>query len=234
MSLPTFYFAAGFSTGERVELSGREAWHALGVRRLTAGDVIRLIDGRGGVALATVEELPGPQLAWLRVGDCSQAQPLQPDIVLATALAKGDRQTTLLDMSCQLGISGYQPLDCSRSVTRMGKNTLVRWQKVCLEACKQSGNPWLPEILPTISPETAVIRAMSDTRQVFYAHPAGRPLADIAAARRLALLVGPEGGFTDHEARTMQDAGAIPVTLGANILRIEAAAVSLLARFRLA
>jgi 16S rRNA (uracil1498-N3)-methyltransferase len=234
MSLPTFYLENGFAAGDQAEIRGREAWHALGVRRLSLGDSIRLIDGRGSVGVASVERIDGPRQATLRVGECTRAEPLRPDVLLACALAKGDRQATLLDMACQLGVNGYRPLDCARSVTRMGKNSLLRWQKVCLEACKQSGNAWLPRFLPLVTPQVAVAEALAERRQVFFAHPAGKSLAEIPAAERLAVLVGPEGGFSDSEVVAMQQAGAIAVTLGPNILRIEAAAISLLARFRLA
>ena len=55
MSMPTFYLDEGFHEGTLITLSGKEAWHALGVRRLDVGDPIRLIDGKGTHALATVE-----------------------------------------------------------------------------------------------------------------------------------------------------------------------------------
>ena len=96
MSMPTFYLDKGFHEGTAITLSGKEAWHALGVRRLDVGDPVRLIDGKGTYALATVESLEGRNQACLRVAELTKIPPLQPDIVLATAIAKGDRQTTIL------------------------------------------------------------------------------------------------------------------------------------------
>ena len=232
MSMPTFYLDEGFHEGSLITLSGKEAWHALGVRRLDIGDPIRLIDGKGTHALAAVEIIEGRNQACLRVAELTIIPPLQPDIVLATAIAKGDRQTTILDMATQLGISAWQPLQCDRSVSKVGKNSYQRWQRICLEACKQSGSAWLPELLPAAKPEDVARQAHATGREVLLAHPDGVTVDCSSAADKL-LLIGPEGGFTDDEVRQIVSAGAKKVSLGQQILRIETAAVSLLATLRL-
>lgn len=232
MSMPTFYFDEGFSEGSFITLSGKEAWHALGVRRLAVGDAIRLIDGKGSHALATVESLEGRNQACVRVAGVIQIPPRQPDIVLATAIAKGDRQSTMLDMATQLGFSAWQPLLCERSVSKVGKNSYQRWQRICLEACKQSGSAWLPELLPAEKPEDVARKAQAAGREVLLAHPDG-VVVDCSSAVDKLLMIGPEGGFTDAEVTRIVSAGAKKVSLGQQILRIETAAVSLLAGFRL-
>ncbi|MCK5360916.1 MAG: 16S rRNA (uracil(1498)-N(3))-methyltransferase [Gammaproteobacteria bacterium] len=232
MSMPTFYLAEGFDEDSLITLSGKEAWHALGVRRLDKGDSIRVIDGRGSIALARVENLEGRNMASLSVGVVEHIPPQTPNIILATAIAKGDRQSTILDMATQLGISAWQPLQCHRSVTKLGKNSYERWQRICLEACKQSGAAWLPQLLPVEKPEDVTRIACAQGREVLLAHPDGESMKGISSADTL-LMVGPEGGFTDDEVKRIVAAGASKVSLGQNILRIEAAAVSLLARLRL-
>jgi 16S rRNA (uracil1498-N3)-methyltransferase len=233
MSKPTFYLAEGFKEDSLITLSGKEAWHALGVRRLDVGDSIRLIDGRGNVAVARVESLQGRNQASLSVADVMHIHPQIPDIILATAIAKGDRQSTLLDMATQLGISAWQPLQCHRSVSKLGKNSYERWQRICLEACKQSGTAWLPELFPIDKPEEVAKTACAEGREVLLAHPDGEA-TQLAGDRDKLLMVGPEGGFTDEEVKRIVAAGARKISLGQNILRIETAAVSLVARLRLA
>lgn len=232
MSMPSFYLDKGFNEGRLITLSGKEAWHALGVKRLDVGDSIRLIDGKGGQALATVESLEGRNQASLRVAELYQIPPQQPDIVLATAIAKGDHQSTMLDMASQLGISAWQPLLCERSVSKVGKNSYQRWQRICLEACKQSGSAWLPELLQAAKPEDVAREAHAAGREVLLAHPDGADVNNISTNAKL-LMIGPEGGFTDDEVRRIVSTGAKKVSLGQQILRIETAAVSLLARIRL-
>jgi len=232
MSMPTFYLSEGFREDSLITLSGKEAWHALGVRRLDVGDPIRLIDGRGNTAFARVENLEGKNKASLSVGTVSHIPPQVPNIILATAIAKGDRQATMLDMATQLGISAWQPLACHRSVSKPGKNSYERWQRVCLEACKQSGAAWLPELLPAAKPEDVAKAACAEGREVLLAHPDGEAM-NVTSKNEILLMVGPEGGFTEDEVKRIVAAGARKIRLGQNILRIEAAAVSLLARFRL-
>ncbi len=232
MSMPTFYLAEGFSEDSLITLSGKEAWHALGVRRLDVGDPIRLIDGKGNLTLARVENLEGKNKASLSVGTVSHIPPQVPNIILATAIAKGDRQSTLLDMATQLGISAWQPLQCHRNVSKIGKNSYERWQRICLEACKQSGSAWLPELLPVAKPEDVAGAACAEGREVLLAHPDGEAIHTTINTDKL-LMVGPEGGFTDDEVKRIVATGARKVSLGQHILRIETAAVSLLARLRL-
>ena len=232
MSMPTFYLEEGFTADSLITLTGKEAWHALGVRRLNVGDSIRLIDGMGNVALARVENLEGRNQASLSVAKVDHFPPQEPNIVLATAIAKGDRQSTLLDMATQLGISAWQPLQCQRSVSKPGKNSYERWQRICLEACKQSGAAWLPELLPVAIPEEIAKAACAEGREALLAHPDGESMSIISDTDKV-LMVGPEGGFTDEEVKRIVATGARKVSLGQNILRIETAAVSLLARLRL-
>jgi len=229
--MPTFYLAEGFNENSLITLSGKEAWHALAVRRLNVGDPIRLIDGKGNVAWASVENQQARNIASIRVGDVSYFLPQVPSIILATAVAKGDRQTIMLDMATQLGISAWQPLLCQRSVSKVGKNSTDRWRRICLEACKQSGSAWLPELLPAAKPEDVAREACTRGREVLLAHPDGDELNTVSPVNKL-LLVGPEGGFTDKEVNKIIAAGAKKINLGQNILRIETAAVSLLAQLR--
>jgi len=165
------------------------------------------------------------------VSEVTRISPQTPDIILATAIAKGDRQSTMLDMATQIGISAWQPLLCQRSVSKPGKNSTERWQRIFLEACKQCGSAWLPELLPAAKPEDVVRKAYAGGREVLLAHPDGEELNITSAVDKL-LLVGPEGGFTDEEVNKIVAAGAKKVSLGQNILRIETAAISFLASFR--
>jgi 16S rRNA (uracil1498-N3)-methyltransferase len=232
MSTPTFYIEQDMQAGDRIDLEGKEAWHAIGVKRLNVDDPVRLINGRGSVAMAKVENITGRYRAMLAIETVNHVPPIKPDIILATAVAKGDRQSIMLDMATQLGMNSWQPLACRRSVSKIGKNSYQRWQKVCLEACKQSGAAWLPELLPAAMPAEVAKQAVAGGREVLLAHPDGEKNYPVSAADKM-LMVGPEGGFTDDEVEKTVAAGARIISLGFNILRIETAAISLLARCRL-
>lgn len=236
MSDPFFYYADLATAGEQVTLTGDEAQHAAGARRLRAGETLVLFDGRGLSAPATLVALRdrGRTLD-LRLG-ARTAQPPLPAITLACALSKGDRLATLLDMATQLGMTSFTPLICTHSVVQPSAASLARLHRICLEACKQCRRTWLPQIHEPATVADAVGQGRATGARLLLAHPAGRPWTALSAApaQGLTILVGPEGGFSEQEVALAREGGAEIVGLGDAILRIETAAVALLALAALA
>lgn len=235
---PWFYLDAIPPAGETADLDRDEARHVLGSRRLSAGDSIIVFDGRGTVARTTMVEAHSRRAVTLRVNELfCEPQPL-PAIQLATALPKGDRLSTMVSMAAQLGAASILPLTCARSVVRVRPNLWPRLERITLEACKQSRQPWPPTIGQETTP--AELPGVCDGPK-FVAHPGGRPLREVVAESAgaasgdtpVTLVVGPEGGFTDDEVETLTDAGALTVDLGPSVLRLETAAVAVLAGARL-
>lgn len=231
-----FFFCPDLAAGgARVTLGGEEAHHAT-VRRLRTGNTLTLFDGHGLTAQAIVRTLT-PRGREIEVEIVTRAtQPAaMPPVHLCCALPKGDRFTTLIDMATQLGMSSFTPLRCEHSVVLPAENLAARSRRIALEACKQSRRAWLPEIRGPATPLEAVRQFSGESAGVWLAHPGGRSARDMRAGegRALALLIGPEGGFTDAEVRAALAAGAQTVELGQGILRIETAAAALLAAVRL-
>ncbi len=222
-----FYFPGLTSAPARVTLSGEEAQHAAAARRLRPGDTVTLFDGAGTVAHADIVGA-GARSVEL-VLHAAQRQPPPLPLHLACALPKGDRQATLLDMATQLGMTDFTPLRCAHSVVTPGPNSAARWQRLCLEACKQSRRAYLPRLHGALAP--ASVAAARGTLPVLIAHPDGVPFARLRAPLRAGaiLLIGPEGGFTPEEVAAVRAAGGEAVALGPAVLRIETAATVLLA-----
>jgi 16S rRNA (uracil1498-N3)-methyltransferase len=233
MSEPLFYAETLGPAGATVTLAGDEARHAAGARRLRAGDALWLFDGRGALARATLlAAAKRDGTLTLRIEERRDAPPPPRRLHLACAPPKGDRQAVLLDMATQLGMTDFTPLACARAVAAPGANAAARWRRVCLEACKQSRRLHLPAIHAEATP--AAVAAAGGW--VLIAHPSGAPLAHLRppeSADKVTLLIGPEGGFTDDEVAAATAAGARAVSLGEAILRIETAAVALLAALAL-
>jgi len=234
MTEPLFYAEHLPDAGAAFTLTGDEAHHAAASRRLAPGDTLWLFDGRGGLARATLGQITqrGRELA-LRIDERRTEPPPQPSLHLACALPKGDRQGVLLDMATQLGMTQFTPLVCERGVAKTGTQGPGRWRRICLEACKQSRRVYLPEIREPASPAQVAARH----RGSWIAHPSGVAAGEMLAGTlpdALTLLVGPEGGFTEEEVRQAVEHGAHAVSLGSAILRIETAAISLLAVISLA
>ncbi len=229
---PLFYSEHLSEVGANLMLSGDEARHALAARRLQSGDMLWLFDGHGGLARASLQRVGkrGRELE-LRVEERQTAATPKSVLHLACALPKGDRQNVLLDMATQLGMTHFTPLLCERSVVKPGAGSLQRWQRICLEACKQSRRLYFPTIHNPCTLQELLARASTPKDSLWIAHPAasGQSLA-IAhqALNDVTVLVGPEGGFTDAEIELAEAAGARRISLGSNILRIETAAVAAL------
>jgi len=240
MSEPLFYSEHLADPGATLTLTGDEARHAAASRRLQVGETLWLFDGHGGLVRTTLLHISARgRTLDLRIEERRAEPPPKPAIHLACALPKGDRQGTLLDMATQLGITEFTPLACERSVVRSGANSAERWWRICLEACKQSRRPYLPILHAAATPQEIVAREAGRANSVWIAHPSAAAVAVSRAVEQNAsadvtILVGPEGGFTEAEVERTTAAGARQIALGSAILRIETAAVALVAAFSLA
>ncbi|MFQ5755324.1 MAG: RsmE family RNA methyltransferase [Acidiferrobacterales bacterium] len=234
-----FYFPALASAEGIATLAGNEGHHAGGARRLAVGDDIWLFDGHGTVGRAKISAIDRRKSVLQAIIDeCCVVPAPQPRIELACALPKGERQSILLENATQLGINAFWPLQCDRSIVKPGANASRRWQRICVEACKQSRRPHLPVIHKPVRPEALMSATAVMEYAIWVAHPpaTSRTLQDLISivrtdvlTRAILLVVGPEGGFTDAEVASLVASGAQTVSLGPAILRIETAAIALLA-----
>lgn len=231
MAVPWFHVESLPPAGGTWLLTSEEARHATGSRRLAAGDEVVLFDGNGGIAAGTLGSarhrdgsLP------VHVTEVRPVAWVGRRVHLVSALPKGDRLSTLVDMTTQLGVASFAPLKCARSVVSGTDGRAERIRRIQVEACKQARWPWLPELRPETTIDRLAQRAASDG-PLLVAHPGGEPVRDLVAAAGVApaahvtVAIGPEGGFTDDELVALAAAGATRVDLGPTILRIETAAV---------
>lgn len=222
---PCFYCPELPAEGDAGSLDDEEARHASASRRIRAGDSIGLIDGRGTRARAVVDAVTRRSLSFT-VHERWRVPPPSPAIVVATAVPKGERFRTLIDMLSQLGAAAIVPLVCEHSTVKPRSSSVARWRRIAIEACKQSRNPHVPEIVEPSSLADSLARVGAGDALI-YADAAGGRLEDcLGAGARLHLYVGPEGGFSDGEKQRLAGCGARPVGFGGNVLRVETAAVA--------
>lgn len=225
MPSPWFYVSALPDVGDAWPLPREEAKHALGARRLEVGDEVVLFDGRGGIAEGCLE---GTRLRDGSVPVRVAARRSVPRggraVHLATALPKGDRLATLVDMTAQLGVASLTPLRCERSVVGETASRAERIRRIQVEACKQARAAWLPDLGEETTPGAL---AAAHRGRLLVAHPGGARPREFAArlGDSCTIAIGPEGGFTDAEVERLRVAGAVAIDLGPTILRIETAAV---------
>ncbi|MDG2052014.1 MAG: RsmE family RNA methyltransferase [Myxococcota bacterium] len=211
---------------ETAVLPVEEGRHGGRSHRLRPGDTLTLTDGRGRIAHA--ELLSGDRRETrVRVAEVHEFEPTPSPLHVATAIPKGERMSTLLAMTTQLGITSYTPLHCERSVVIPNPDPPPRWDRIVRENAKQSHQAWMPEVLSASSPQQW--RPPRGTPRIWILDPSGEDTLGTAAADGngpQCLLIGPEGGFTSSEREALRRAGGKTVSLGGPILRIETAAVA--------
>lgn len=224
MSHDWFYHEHIPSVGATAELDAAEARHALGARRLQVGESITLFDGQGTSAIAALQSADKRHTI-VEITERTTHEKPKRTITLASALPKGDRQAVMLSMAAQLGIARFIPLHCERSVAKVSKGFESRTQRIFIEACKQSRQPFVPVIDAAMTPKEL---SRADVGSILVADPAGAPITSQSpSTSAITLVIGPEGGFAEHELRELQSPNAALVSLGESILRIETAAVAM-------
>jgi 16S rRNA (uracil1498-N3)-methyltransferase len=226
--LDRFYCPELFA-GQPVRLEGPEAHHLARVLRKSVGEVVELFDGSGRQATAEITGI-SKKAADLRLLDFKETPPPGVEIILASAVPKGDRFRWLVEKATELGVDRLIPLITERSVVKPGEGKREKMEQAVIEACKQSGRNRLMRIEEPTSLDVVLEVCNAQNQLTLFAHPAGQPLKEAFQKELPAsifLLVGPEGGWAEEEVAKASAAGAVSVSLAANILRIETAAIAL-------
>ncbi|RME94185.1 MAG: 16S rRNA (uracil(1498)-N(3))-methyltransferase [Verrucomicrobia bacterium] len=233
-----FHLPPEACTETRLRLEGAEARHAIRVLRLRPGEQVAVLDGRGGEYACTVAAVDSRRLT-LEVHSRRLHRRPACRVGLFQAVAKGRSMDLILQKAVELGAALIQPVLTARSVPNYDAKEAAarqaRWQAIAIEAMKQCGNPWLPEVRPP-QPFTACLPTPSEGAPVVVADLAADALPFRAWFLRqrearawppteIALWIGPEGDFTPEEREQLFAAGATPVSFGPRILRCETAAL---------
>jgi 16S rRNA (uracil1498-N3)-methyltransferase len=234
-SHPPRFYASPLAPGQ-VALTDDQAHHARNVLRLKAGDAVELFDGAGVTARGVIDAI-GRAETLVTVEACEQAvERPEPVIELAFAVPKGKRLDWLLEKATELGAAILQPVVFARSVAggaELSAGKRQRWLGHCISAAKQCRTDFLPDLREPISLDRYLAGRESEICLVGDVDPAGPSLAGALATwqqgQRVSLIVGPEGDFTSDEWQAMMGSGVTGVRLGSNVLRVETAAVALLA-----
>jgi 16S rRNA (uracil1498-N3)-methyltransferase len=218
--------------GGMAELRGEEARHLTRVLRAEAGERYEISDGRA-VWLAEIEEARGDRVIF-RAIEPVEAPETPVRITLCAALIKFDRFEWAIEKATELGVDRVLPVEAARSekgLFEASAKRSERWMRIARESGQQSRRLRPPAILPA-SRFDDCLRIEADQRYFMEesgAPPLLRMLPDLrSAGARVAVLVGPEGGWTDRE-REAASACWQPVSLGPQVLRAETAVIAALA-----
>jgi len=237
-TIPRFHVAEGIPRdrpGAVIDLPESVAVHALRVLRLAVGDIVTLFDGTGGEHRATV--VSAARRAALV--ELQEFDPVEREAPVATTLVMSVIATDPMDLAIrkavELGVSEVQPVVAARSQSAVTGDRVARrvmhWRGVAVSACEQCGRNRVPPVAAPVLLATWLAQFKSGPGTAAVLVPsAGRSLASLAAdVPPRYVLVGPEGGFTDHEQALAAGLGIVPVHMGHRILRAETAALAALA-----
>ena len=232
---PRFYLE-NLGGRERIELPVEVVRH-LHVLGLKPGDRITLFDGSGVEALARIEELSRRDGEATVLSHRRVSREPGVRVTLACAVPKGRRMDTLVRMCAELGVYRIVPLVTRRSVVKpsdVTHNRDERRRAICIAAAEQSGRNRITRIDPPATLEEFLERDDRDMPTALLSPDEDAPtlpalLAEHPHAESLALVIGPEGGFTDEELALARSVGVRFARLAPSVLRIETAAVSAVA-----
>ena len=230
-------------------LTADEARHLRDVLRLQPGAEAYVFDGLGNEFQCVVDNTARDSVLLNVRASVSPARPESAlDLSLAVALLKGDKFDLVVQKATELGVSRILPIITDRADTKLrdehdGSKRVTRWQRIALEATKQSGRARVPEVEPPLSlvslfrnatTECAVPDVASGVLRLMFSERDGGALSH--ALRQpdeqpgmISALIGSEGGWTDDELELARMQGWQIVTLGGRILRAETAAIAVTA-----
>jgi 16S rRNA (uracil1498-N3)-methyltransferase len=211
--------------GELVRIPLEEAAHAR-ARRLDEGSTVVLIDGSGREAVARIVRMRrgGCEVRVESVADRrpAAAAPLH----LFVAAVRAERLGWIAEKASELGAARLTVVATERTQAfRARDGVLARLQRLARESAKQSGSPTFTAVDGPVSFASAL---SADAEARLLLDPSGQAFPASLASAPAALLVGPEGGFTDAERRDAREAGWVAVALPAGVVRAETAAVAAL------
>lgn len=223
-STPRLFVEQSLALGVTLNISGNSAHYLTGVMRLKEGAPVKLFDDISGEYLATVTNISKRDLD-LTVEAKLRERETTPDLWIAQALIKKDRFDWIAEKACELGVARFVPVLTTRCVVDKVKDDRLRTHMI--EAAEQCERTALPQIAPLTKLEALLKDWPSERTLYFCDERGGEPFLEAIRAGPGAVLIGPEGGFTDSEnAAIRAHPKACPVSLGPRILRADTAAVA--------
>jgi len=232
------FFAPSLDPGDdTVALPRDEAEHLIRVLRLSTGDTVNVFDGRGREFLARVAGVNGRRD--VRVQLLSRVEPAAEPavaITLVQAVLKADKMDDVVRDAVMLGVAAIHPIVTKRTETTVSAvvngSRLERWRRIALASVKQSRRATLPEVRLPLRFEDFLEEPASALRLMLVEPGATGAVESIGSLRErpmpndAAVLVGPEGGWTEPEWSAAAAHGVQLISLGHRTLRADAVPVA--------
>jgi len=233
--MPHFFIEHQLKIGEIAYILGHDAHHIINVLRLKIGDWLIISDGCGKSFRAVIKKISSKKIEVAVMNEWKTFEKLS-SVSLAFAVIKHDRTEYIIQKAVELGCIELIPFFSSRTVPKykdsINPTKEMRWERIALEAAKQSGLPVKPVVNKSISFKT-LCNNFTKYKNVFLFWE-GEEKTDLKSicneiVEPLLIIIGPEGGFSPDEIELAKRHKAMTVSLGKQILRVETAAIAALA-----
>lgn len=229
--------------GEWITVTGPDVNHIKNVLRMRPGEQVLISSRAAQDYLCEAEEITSEQVRFRILEEKEESTELPAEIYLYQGLPKGDKMELIIQKAVELGAYRVIPTGARRTVVKLDAKKeearVKRWNAIAESAAKQSKRSLIPEVSRVLSFKEALEEAKEfDLKLIPYECAAGmertRELFDTAAAgMKIAVFIGPEGGFEEEEITLAKEYGVEPVTLGKRILRTETAGLCVLSALML-
>ena len=233
-----FYISPENWNPDALALTGTEAHHARDVLRMKPAERLVLFNGRGREITAEIADLSGDGIQLRKLHE-AETPALRCRIILGQAIPKGKNMDLIVQKAVEIGAAEITPIISDRTVVQVDPENAAqkraKWQQIAIEAAKQSGQNWLPQVhAPRRLGDFFLASATFDLRLIGSLQPDAQHLKEILAdysnehrhlPGSVLMLIGPEGDFTPAELALARRHGCHPITLGPIILRVETAAI---------
>ena len=224
-----FYILPEFISESSIMITGADVNHIKNVLRLKPEDELVCFDGKGMEYLCSITSIEKDMVKTRIISSKKADTEPAVKITLAQGLPKSSKMDYVIQKAVELGVHKIIPVSTERTIAKGTK--LERWNKIAKEASEQCGRAIIPEVSPVLNfNEFLRISTYFDLKLIPWENEKQISLKTILkehpAANSIALLIGPEGGFSKQEVKEAIEKGFKPVSLGKRILRTETAAVS--------
>lgn len=217
----TLFFVDNVPTtvGATYEFDSEDAFHAIKVLRIAAGEIFNLSDGAGTWSRVSVNNVNKKSMT-VTVLETGFEEALAEQFTIVQAIPKGDRIKESIEMSTEGGVDRIVMWKAARSIGRADEK-IEKLQSTAREASKQSRRFRIPQVSGVATTDQVVDEiAKSDLALVFHESATTTISRAITpGAKKVLIIIGPEGGLTDEEVETFAAAGAKVVLMGRPILR---------------
>ena len=213
------------SINEIVEITGEDAKHLIYSLRSKTGERLTVIDEANQRALVELIKFSKEKVTAQLIEKLPQQQ--SELITLAVSIPKNNFDT-IIRQATEIGVAAIQPLITERTILKPSAAKCERWQRIAKEAAQQSGA--IEPTIMQIKNFTDWLKEKSDEQLIVCSEAENKKnITDIKITNKTTIVIGCEGGFTSEEFKQLNESGAISVSLGSNILRVDTAAITALA-----